>query len=408
MGESKPRSQTPRWKQVLTVNSRIPWKVRLGILGFIVPVVVLAFLPTRLGAASAEHPALDDASRRKPRPKETCALTEARTERGCVSLAATELAEEEATVPSSIPDKGLDALTCTVTVPRGGPAGVKRAAVVVTGGSGPHSRDGECPGDLLTKHDPPLLVMKEVAEIVGHAGLIAIRCDKRGGKNYPALHSDAALEKFEMVDWQRDVTDQISYLAGRPDVDRRAIVLAGHSEGGALVAQAAADDDRVAGLVMLAAIIGPADGSIQLRNYGDLRLRQADVASWASLHVAIWNYDRCIQKMKTDYDPNEGCISKSSPQRLVKDLLDYTSKTEAALTRVKAPILAVQGSVDRNIDPGTLPHLRELLPDADLELHYVPGVNHPLVDVLSDAEPAHVAPRVAELLGAFLASIPRR
>jgi hypothetical protein len=72
------------------------------------------------------------------------------------------------------------------------------------------------------------------------------------------------------------------------------------------------------------------------------------------------------------------------------------------------PVMALQGSVDRNIDPEEIPGpIASALRGHDHELHYVPGVNHLLVNVLTSREHPTLDADVARRIRSFLASVRR-
>ncbi|MFR1445917.1 hypothetical protein ACLUYJ_20375, partial [Acinetobacter baumannii] len=65
----------------------------------------------------------------------------------------------------------------------------------------------------------------------------------------------------------------------------------------------------------------------------------------------------------------------------------------------------IQGSVDRNIDPLAVPKIGNALGARDHELHYVPGVNHDLVNVVAPTKPPTIDAEVKRRLATFLASV---
>ena len=68
-------------------------------------------------------------------------------------------------------------------------------------------------------------------------------------------------------------------------------------------------------------------------------------------------------------------------------------------------VFAIQGSVDRNIDPQEIPRVRKLREGKDTEVHYMEGVSHPLANI-RETEPK-VDATVLARLSTFVASVGR-
>ena len=77
----------------------------------------------------------------------------------------------------------------------------------------------------------------------------------------------------------------------------------------------------------------------------------------------------------------------------------------AVLADGQAPVMALQGSVDRNIDPDAIPRIGAALGARDHELHYIPGVSHDLVNVVTPGHPPHLDDEVEKRIGQFLVSV---
>ncbi len=396
-----PPAPKRKWYQ-----SRIPLRVRLLVALPVAALVGLALAPTRLRPLSVEHPKMEDRSRRRP-PAPGCGLDSVEEGGACRPVVVANVRDEQVNFPSSIPDKGLAALRGTLSVPD---APGKRPAVILLHGSGPQDRDAALPGDLVSRTSPPFPVLRALGEVFARAGFVVLRWDKRGPKNYPELSSPSHAGKFRFVDFETDGRDAIAWLAGRAEVDPGAIVVAGHSEGGGLVGHVAAGDRRIAGAVLFGGYVDAFDAAEwQLGNHARTRLRQADLVGYGALTFMASRQRRCIEKLGTaEYDPNERCIGGSPTQAQVKDVVAYESHTMDRLASLECPIMAIQGSVDRNIDPTTLPRLGKALERRDVELHYVPGVNHLMVDVVDGQSPPALDPRIAALVRTFVGSLRRR
>lgn len=349
---------------------------------------------------------MEDRSRRRP-PAPGCGLDAVAEGGACKPVVVGKVRDEEVTFPSSVPDKGLTRLRGTLSIPD---APGKRPAVILLHGSGPQDRDAPIPGDLVSRVSPPFPVLRALGEVFARAGLVVLRWDKRGPKNYPELDAGGAAARFHFSDFEQDGRDAIAWLATRPEVDPGAIVVAGHSEGGGLVAHVAAGDRRVAGVVLFGGYVDVFDAAAwQIGNHARTRLRQADLVGFGALSFMASRQRRCIEKLGTaEYDPNEKCIGGSPTQAQVKEVVAYESHTLERLASLDVPIMAIQGSVDRNIDPSTLPRLAKALDGRDVELHYVTRLNHLLVDVVDGPSPPVLDPRIGALVKTFVRTLRRR
>jgi len=101
------------------------------------------------------------------------------------------------------------------------------------------------------------------------------------------------------------------------------------------------------------------------------------------------------------------CVGGGVTQAALKDYLQYAARMPAILGAGTSPVMAVQGSVDRNIDPMAIPKIGAALGARDHELHYVPGVTHDLVNVVTPAARPGVDAEVKRRLSVFLASVRR-
>ncbi|TDE56337.1 alpha/beta fold hydrolase [Nonomuraea mesophila] len=98
-------------------------------------------------------------------------------------------------------------------------------AVLLIAGSGPTDRDGNSAqlGGVDT--------LKTMAELLSAEGVASLRYDKLGSGRtglgpYASKAADIGVGVFE-----REAAAALSYLAGRPGVDRRRLTVIGHSEG---------------------------------------------------------------------------------------------------------------------------------------------------------------------------------
>jgi uncharacterized protein len=370
---------------------------------------VTSLLPTNVTRLSAEHPALEDRAGRQVRAG--CGLSDSKGEGGvCSPLPAvapgSAVREEEVTFASSLPGKGLARLKGTLSVPEGG---VPRPAIILIHGSGPNARDELAPGDLVSKVSPPIAVFKALADFFTHEGLVVLRYDKRNClRCYPDFER-SHLDEFRWPDLERDARDALAFLRTRREVDASALLVAGHSEGGQIAPFVAVGEPGVVGVLMLAGLTETFDVALlaQLDRLMGARLAQADV--FGALNVAIGRRPlaSCFARLSGPHDPMDKCLGGGVTLEMLADYQAYVQRMPQVLASETCPIFAIQGSVDRNIDPAEMGKLAALLEGKDHELHYVPKVNHLLVDVVDGKSPAVIDADVERRIHTFLGSVKR-
>ncbi len=268
-------------------------------------------------------------------------------------------------------------LAGTLTKPR---EGKKFPAVILITGSGPEDRN-----ESVFGHKPFMLL----ADHLTRNGFAVLRCDDRGvgasGGDYASATTD---------DFAQDVQAQFDYLAQRKDIDRKQIGLLGHSEGGIIAPYVAAQNKRVAFMVLLAAPI------IDLY---DLLLAQDSLVAKASgskrkeIDELIRTNERLFGILRSFPDTNES-------QRRIVEYLDSTGASDGVIeytlkqlctpwmrwyanyrpqeTFVKSdcPVLALYGSKDIQVpvavNKPTMDSLLVLRKDEYSRCENLEGLNH--------------------------------
>ena len=264
--------------------------------------------------------------------------------------------------PVTIPGSGFN-IAGTLTKPK--TAATRYPAVVVTGGGASGDRDGVAAG---------VPIIGQIAGALADAGFMALRYDKRG---YGQTGGRA--ESATVSDFAEDVRAIVRFLDKRKEVDPKRILVLGHSEGAWVALLAASRDDKIAGVITIAA---PASTGAELvleqqrRALEQLNLpdaeRQAKIDLQKKIHAAVtsgqgWG-DLPPELRKQADTPWFQSFLTFDPAKVIKD--------------VEQPILIVHGDLDRQVVIAHADKLAELAKKGDsrsVEVITVRGVNHLLV-----------------------------
>ena len=254
--------------------------------------------------------------------------------------------------------------------------------VVLIAGSGPNARDEDLLGHKL------FLVL---ADYLNRQGIAVLRYDKRG-----VAGSTGSFATATTADFTSDAEAAVSYLKTRGDVAQKHIGLIGHSEGG-LIAPSVAAADPVVSLVVLmagpgvrgdeilktqAALIARANGAPEAAIAHDQALRAQAFA------VVEASSDAADAKAKLDAGATRavaaGLLKKEAADQgiaLITSPWMYSFlryDPVPALQKVHAPVLALGGSLDLQVEPReNLAAIKAALKDdQDVTVTELPGLNH--------------------------------
>ena len=281
-------------------------------------------------------------------------------------------------------------LAGTLTLPQ---AKGKYPVVVLISGSGPQDRN-----EALMGHKPFLVL----ADFLTRNGVGVLRFDDRG-----TAKSTGNFNSATTLHLSRDVEAAVSYLMGRKEVDKKKIGLIGHSEGGIIAPMLAANDKRVAYVVMLAGTGVRGDELLLLQNSAIAKASGAPEAAIAAnrklnepLFHAIVNATDTVGLHKKLMDIMRESINttpelKASLSAGQQDDLIVNSVNAlltpwmicfikldptVALRKVKVPVLALNGSLDLQVPAAeNLTAINKALRDGG-NTHFqtteLPGLNH--------------------------------
>jgi hypothetical protein len=275
-------------------------------------------------------------------------------------------------------------LAGTLTIPPG--AGPFAAAVMITG-SGPQDRD-----ETLFGHKPFLVI----ADFLARNGIAVLRCDDRG-----TGESGGSFEGATTADFATDTLAAMQYLATVEGIDAGRVGLIGHSEGGVVAPMVAGLTDDVDFMVLLAGTGVPGD---------ELLLVQAELIAKASganeLMIAATRAQQQglfdliregldEQQLQRELRPileaqleMAGLEGESLHDAVEAQIAQVTSPwmryfvtydPRPALTRVKCPVLAVNGTLDLQVyHDQNLPEIQKAVNTGggDVTIRRYEGLNH--------------------------------
>jgi pimeloyl-ACP methyl ester carboxylesterase len=243
------------------------------------------------------------------------------------------------------------------------PSKTERPAVVLIGDSGPADRDELIAG---------IPVLGQLAGALADAGFFVLRYDKRG-----IGQSGGRAENVTLSDYADDARAAVKFLTSRKDVDGKRIALVGHGEGGLVALMTASAEKRAAAIALLAT---PGVSGAEL-------LLQQQERALAKMNISDAEKQARIAMQKRI---NEAALTGKGLDQFTADIRRQVAApgfqsalaTDPAklMTRVRQPILVVQGELDTQIAPSNADRLAALAqarkPPLPAEVAKVPGVNH--------------------------------
>jgi len=261
-------------------------------------------------------------------------------------------------------NNGGHTLAGTLSIPKVIFKGKKKLpAVILISGSGPQNRDEE-----LLGHKPFLVL----ADYLTRQGIAVLRYDDRG-----TAKSTGDFASATSADFATDAQAAFEYLTTHPDISSKKIGFAGHSEGGLIAPMVAAENPEVAFIALLAGVGMPGDELLVEQGYligkaqgmPEDELRKNRIAQTTIFKIIKDNYGnkdvietkiRAYLEQALKENPEmipDGLTAEifiSQQMGMVAtDWFQYliTVDPNIALSKVKCPVLAINGSLDLQVPP---------------------------------------------------------
>jgi pimeloyl-ACP methyl ester carboxylesterase len=317
-------------------------------------------------------------------------------------------------------DAGIS-LAGTLTLPFGD---TLFPTVLLITGSGPQDRN-----ETIYNHRPFLIL----ADYLTRQGIAVLRVDDRG-----VGESTGDFPRATSEDFASDVLAGIEYLKARKEINPKQIGLIGHSEGGIIAPMVAVKSSDVAFIVLMAGtgltgeeilylqgalisrVMGVSEEDIaKNRQFNEKifslireekeektieeKLRQMFMADWAELNE---------EEKKAIGDPE--VYLKAQLQSLLSPWLKFflTYDPKPTLSKVKCPVLAINGEKDLQVPPKeNLSAIEEALVaggNKNFTVKELPGLNH-LFQTAQMGLPAEyakieetISPEVLKIIGDWI------
>jgi pimeloyl-ACP methyl ester carboxylesterase len=268
-------------------------------------------------------------------------------------------------------------LACTLTTPRG--KGPFPGAVLITG-SGAQDRN-----EAFQNHRPFLIL----ADDLTRRGVAVLRCDDRG-----FAKSTGDFPSATSLDFADDTEAEAAFLRAQRGIDPNRVGLIGHSEGGMIAPMVAARDPKIAFIVLMAGPGAPIRELMTAQREAVGRASGVDPAKIAKDDAALAKVDQAIADAPSS-GAAEAAVNRIMPADMpgmpagavglqakflsspwYRFFIAYDPRI--ALSRVRVPILAINGSKDTQVVASlNLPAIAEATKaNGDVTIVELPGLNH--------------------------------
>jgi uncharacterized protein len=320
--------------------------------------------------------------------------------------------------------KAGNSLAGTLTLPD--EKGIFPVAILITG-SGPQNRDEELMG-----HKPFLVI----ADYLTRQGIAVLRYDDRGVGRSTGKFSTATT-----ADFASDVSAAVDFLKKQPGIDTTRIGMIGHSEGGMIAPMVASQRKDIAFVLLMA---GPGLPCEQILLMQTALIAKADSASDEEIAQTLKVNKKIYKLVKKNPDNAKATLKirkillaeekhsstgKNAPeatseadidaqiQNVISPWFRYflTFNPVTYLTKVRCPLLAINGSLDLQVPPKEDLEAIEKAMIFGGNSHYtieeIPGLNH-LFQTATTGNPAEyskieetISPKALEIMGNWIGKV---
>ena len=262
----------------------------------------------------------------------------------------------------SIPGNGF-ILASTITTPPAAASRLRYPAIVLVAGSGPVDRDGTVAG---------IPIFAQLAGALAQRGFIVLRYDKRG-----VGQSGGRAETATLQDYSGDLLAVVKWLRRRKDVDNKRLAVAGHSEGGWVAMLAASRQKDITSVILLGA--AGTTGSeliLEQQRHALDQMKAPDDERKAKIELQTRIQNAVLTGKGWEDIPADLRVQADTPW--FASLLAFDPAK--VMSKVKQPILIIQGELDKQVPPHHADKLAELARGRKkapaVEVKRLPGINH--------------------------------
>ncbi|MFN2399359.1 MAG: alpha/beta hydrolase family protein [Gemmatimonadaceae bacterium] len=260
----------------------------------------------------------------------------------------------------SIPVAGYT-LAGTLTIPKTGSPPFP--AAVLISGSGLQDRDSRISISGLENYRP----FRQIADRLSREGVAVLRVDDRGSGKSTGAETLAGVTTSGLA---VDVRAEVAYLRTRSEVDATRITLIGHSEGASIAPMVAANDLRIAGIILMAGV-AKSGGEVSIEQQNDLFLRDTTTTDAEKESL------RAQQREAVKTILSGGEVPGAPVNAWTREYFAYDPLV--TIRQVRRPILILQGGLDRQVAADHAALLAEAARKAgngDVTVKVFPKLNH--------------------------------
>ena len=258
-------------------------------------------------------------------------------------------------------------------------------AVLLVQGFGPKDRDDT---------NDAVKVFHDLSNGLASRGIVVLRYEKRTRQYAQRMAGKPYTPDDETVD---DAEIALDVLRSQPEVDAKHVYLLGHDLGGYLAPQIAAEDEKLAGVIIMGANARPMeDVMVTTMEYLGAPKDDLDVARGSAARI------KKLEEADSDAPPLLGL-----PAAYWLDLKGYDAVADAG--KLKMPILILGGGRDFQAPPIDFNLWKNgLAGHKDVTTKSYPAMNHLFVagdgksTVDEYKKPGHVAPEVVDDIAKFM------